>query len=96
MMAKKNLPVAYVIEDGCSGCAGAPMCITVCPVTGSDGVDGTCIEYVESDAGPFGQAVILEDTCIGCRICETYCPWETIVMVKDGLQDRETRWFDKY
>lgn len=94
-MAKK-LPVALVLEEGCSGCAGAPACIAVCSVTDSTGMDSTCIEYVEVDGGPFSQAVILADDCIGCRQCEIYCPWETIIMVKQGEEDKASRWYLKY
>ncbi len=93
---KKTLPIALVLDDDCSGCAGSPTCISVCPVTNSVGENATCIEYLEDAGGVFGVARIIADDCIGCRQCEIYCPWETIIMVKGGAEDKASRWYQKY
>ena len=76
---KKLMPLAYINEEGCTGCG---VCIEFCPVD--------CIyykpgpEYLVGDSdNPTVNSVVIvdEDVCIGCKLCEKYCPWETIEMV---------------
>lgn len=80
--AKKRL--VAVVDDRCTGCAGSPVCIAMCPVD-------RVIEYVpDEDAYPFGKVRIDADRCIGCTLCVSKgydgaltegCPWEAITMV---------------
>ena len=76
---KKLMPIAYIHEEGCTGCG---VCIEFCPVD--------CIyyrpgpEYLagDNDHQTVNPVVIVdEDVCIGCKLCEKYCPWETIEML---------------
>jgi Pyruvate/2-oxoacid:ferredoxin oxidoreductase delta subunit len=80
---KRPKLMAIIVEEGCTGCE---VCIDFCPVP-------NCIVPV---AGPdpahpnFSQTVrVVDDLCIGCRLCEKNCSWETIDMVPIEQYDRE-------
>ncbi|MDE3197996.1 MAG: 4Fe-4S ferredoxin [Acidobacteriota bacterium] len=80
---KPAAPIA-VVTEGCTGCAGAPVCVDCCPVE-------ACIFWVpDPDHPPFGVVAIDRDTCIGCAKCAAKgpngihldgCPWDAIDMV---------------
>ncbi len=75
---KKAMPLAFIIEDGCTGCG---VCIEFCPVDCIYTKPGP--EFFEGDNynKTINQVVIVdEDVCIGCKLCAKYCPWDTIVM----------------
>ena len=72
-----------VITDCCTGCAGSPVCQTLCPVE-------NCMQLIHDDAvNPFGYIWVDPLKCIGCKKCLTKgpdgtwldgCPWNAIVM----------------
>jgi Fe-S-cluster-containing hydrogenase component 2 len=31
--------------------------------------------------------IVDEEVCIGCKLCDKYCPWETIEMVMPEVED---------
>lgn len=77
VVARKKKPkeLAVVLQDGCTGCAGSPTCIEVCPVDCIDlfpGPDGSTVGMVTQ---------VNLDLCIGCKLCAQYCPWTTIEMM---------------
>ena len=74
-----------VINESCTGCAGSPVCVELCPVK-------DCMFLVRDwlDAPAFGKIVVDHTKCIGCKKCTsqgpdgTYlegCPWDAIDMV---------------
>lgn len=82
--AKKPKVLAFV-TDGCTGCAGAPVCQISCPV------DECLILEPAEDAVPFGRVRVDPLKCVGCRKCMKQgqlgtflegCPWDAIVMVR--------------
>lgn len=92
---KKKPRELAVINDGCTGCAGSPVCQTLCPVD-------DCMILVKNDAAPAFERIWVDPLkCIGCRKCITKgpmdlllegCPWDAIDMVpteqfeaKDGV-----------
>jgi ferredoxin len=72
-----------VITDCCTGCAGSPVCIPLCPVD-------DCMNLIHDEAhAPFGFIWVDPLKCIGCKKCITKgpegmyldgCPWNAIVM----------------
>lgn len=72
-----------VITDQCTGCAGSPVCIPLCPVD-------ECMHLIHDEAhDPFGFVWVDPLKCIGCKKCITKgpenilldgCPWDAIVM----------------
>jgi translation initiation factor RLI1 len=72
--------LAVVDQNGCSGCAGSPACITYCETVTvrKDVVDA--IRVVPWPGSPFELAVVEYDKCIGCGICVPACPWDAITM----------------
>ena len=82
---RKKMPrmLAYITPD-CTGCAGAPVCQSYCPVD-------ECMILVQNPGAPiFGVIEVDPFTCIGCQKCVTKgpegtflegCPWDAIVMV---------------
>ena len=80
---KKPKVLAYITES-CTGCAGAPVCQTYCPVD-------ECMILVQNPGAPtFGVIEVDPLKCIGCRKCTTKgpegtfldgWPWDAIVMV---------------
>ncbi|HEX9750055.1 MAG TPA: 4Fe-4S dicluster domain-containing protein [candidate division Zixibacteria bacterium] len=80
---KRPKLMAVIIEEGCTGCE---VCIDFCPVP-------ECIVPVpgpDSKNPQFGQTVrVVDDLCIGCRLCEKNCPWETIDMVPIAEYDAQ-------
>ena len=79
-LPKNPKRLAVVDQNGCSGCAGAPACITYCETVTvrKDVVDA--IRAVPWPGSPFELAVVEYDKCIGCGICATACPWDAITM----------------
>lgn len=81
---KQKKRMLATVSDSCTGCAGSPVCIAVCPVDGA-------LEYVpDDDAYPFGTVKVDADRCIGCTLCASKgyegaltegCPWDAITMV---------------
>jgi Pyruvate/2-oxoacid:ferredoxin oxidoreductase delta subunit len=80
--------LAIVDQNNCSGCAGAPACITYCETVTvrKDVVDA--IRAVPWPGSPFELAVVEYDKCIGCAICAEVCPWDAITMYsyEEGLK----------
>jgi ferredoxin len=88
--AKKPKQLAIIL-DGCTGCAGAPVCQTTCPVE-------DCMLLIASDdALPFATIWVDPLRCVGCRKCvrdgpdETFldgCPWDAIAMIATDEWER--------
>ena len=80
---KRPKLMAVIIEDGCTGCE---VCIDFCPVP-------ECIVAVDGpdkDNPTFQQTVrVVDELCIGCRLCEKNCPWECIDMIPIAEYDRD-------
>jgi ferredoxin len=86
-LRKRKPRTVAVINDYCTGCAGAPVCIVYCPVD-------MCMFWVPDDTHPpFGKVQVDKSTCIGCAKCATKgpdgifldgCPWDAIEMVATG------------
>jgi CRP-like cAMP-binding protein/Fe-S-cluster-containing hydrogenase component 2 len=64
----------YFVPTSCRSCRD-PVCLTFCPV-GSIGRSTT-------------GAIIIEDWCIGCRMCEENCPYGNIRMHQVGVKPGE-------
>ncbi len=81
---KRKPKLLAVINDACTGCSGAPICITECPVA-------DCMYEVDNESAPAFNLVVVDPLlCIGCKKCisngpmNTYlqgCPWDAIDMV---------------
>ncbi len=81
---KRKPKILAVINDACTGCGGAPICITECPV------DSCMFEVENPDAPAFNRVDVDPLLCIGCKKCiskgpmDTFlegCPWDAIDMV---------------
>ncbi|MCB9849383.1 MAG: 4Fe-4S ferredoxin [Phycisphaerales bacterium] len=83
---KKKPKDIAVINDACTGCAGSPVCIELCPVD-------QCMLLVKDDvyAPDFGRVIVDPLQCIGCKRCTSKgpmdmyldgCPWDAIDMVE--------------
>jgi ferredoxin len=86
---RKNKPKELaVIIDCCTGCAGSPVCQTLCPVE-------NCMQLIHDDEhNPFGYIWVDPLKCIGCKQCIAQgttregmenllligCPWDAIKM----------------
>ena len=85
---KRKPPQIAVITDCCTGCAGSPVCQTLCPVE-------NCMQLIHDDANnPFGYIWVDPLKCIGCKQCISQgttregweglyligCPWDAIQM----------------
>ncbi len=81
---KKKPKEIAVINDACTGCAGSPVCIELCPVD-------ECMILVKDTAfaPDFARVIVDPLTCIGCKRCITKgpmdmlldgCPWDAIDM----------------
>ena len=73
-----------VINDACTGCAGAPVCELYCPV------EDCMLLQPALDAVPFGRIWVDPIKCVGCKKCIARgpegtllegCPWDAIDMV---------------
>jgi ferredoxin len=73
-----------VINEACTGCAGAPVCQIYCPV------DDCMLLRPADDAFPYGRIWVDPLQCVGCKKCvsrgphDTFlegCPWNAIDMV---------------
>lgn len=83
-LRKRRPKTLAVINEYCTGCAGAPACIVYCPVE-------MCMFWVpDADHPPFGRIEVDKSTCIGCAKCTSKgpdgtfldgCPWDAIEMV---------------
>jgi len=68
--------LAVIDQDACTGCAGAPTCVTFCEtVTAGKGKYVDAIRLVDSPEKPFSICVVEYDKCIGW-----VCPWDAITM----------------
>lgn len=84
-----------VINENCTGCAGSPVCIELCPIA-------DCMFLVKDvDAPVFGIIKVDHTVCIGCKKCISQgpmgmylegCPWDAIDMV--DLPDFESDFGD--
>ena len=74
-----------IINECCTGCAGSPVCIELCPVD-------ECMYVVpdQEHASTFGLVMVDPLLCIGCRRCVSKgpdgtflegCPWDAIDML---------------
>ena len=72
---KKKPKEMAVITDQCTGCAGAPTCIPLCPV------EDCMILIDDPEHGPFGYIWVDPLKCIGCRACAQACPRNIISIV---------------
>jgi len=81
--AKKPKQIALVM-DGCTGCAGGPVCQTYCPV------EECMILQPVAEVFPFARVWVDPLRCVGCRKCVRQgsdgmfvdgCPWDAIVMI---------------
>ncbi len=81
---KKKPKRLAVITDCCTGCAGSPVCVELCPV-----VD-CMITVPDPGHGPLKFTWVDPLKCIGCKRCVTKgpkgihlegCPWNAIEMV---------------
>jgi len=70
---KKDRPIAWVDEVGCTGCE---VCLECCPVDAIDKVKAVD----SSDSSPTQVCRVNVDKCISCSLCAVMCPWETISM----------------
>ena len=64
--SKKEWPKAVVDADKCIG-KGCELCINVCPFEALE------LDNTETARDFFGQAVVIEKNCTGCRLCEQSC-----------------------
>jgi ferredoxin len=81
-----------VVDEGCTGCAGAPVCQLYCPV------DECMLLVAAGDAYPYGRIRVDPLRCVGCRKCIGRgplgalldgCPWDAIRMVPTDAWERE-------
>ena len=72
-LKKDQRPVAWIDEEGCTGCE---VCMEACPVDSIFKADPSTI----SDFSPTGVCRVDYDTCINCSLCAVMCPWDTISM----------------
>ena len=72
--------LAVIDQNGCSGCAGSPACISFCETVTvkTDIVDA--IRLVSIPDQPYDVAYVEFDQCIGCALCAQVCPWDAITM----------------
>jgi ferredoxin len=84
--------VLAVINDLCTGCAGAPVCQIYCPV------DECMILVPTEDAFPFGRIWVDPLKCVGCKKCISRgpedsfldgCPWDAIILVPTSEWEAE-------
>ena len=73
---KKEWPVALVDPNMCIG-SGCEICINVCPF------DALELQTTDEAGDFFGQAVVIEKNCTGCRLCETNCGWDAVHISPD-------------
>ena len=81
---KRKPPTIATINDSCTGCAGSPVCQTLCPVE-------NCMQLIHDDTNnPFGYIWVDPLKCIGCKQCISKgkdgiylegCPWDAIDML---------------
>lgn len=81
---KRKPKLISVINDGCTGCGGSPICQEDCPV------ENCMVEVVNPDV-PHAKRINVDPLlCIGCKKCtskgpmDTFlegCPWDAIDMV---------------
>jgi Fe-S-cluster-containing dehydrogenase component len=88
---KKKPKEIAVIFDSCTGCAGSPVCMPLCPVA-------DCMNLVETDDNLTGHIWVDPFKCIGCRRCITKgpsdifldgCPWDSIMMIPTAEWESE-------
>ncbi len=70
---KKPKAIAWIDQDGCTGCE---VCIYFCPVLGCI-VKAVGPEFSELN----GVCEVVPELCIGCSLCVKECPWDTIQMI---------------
>lgn len=88
----KKPKVLAVVNDVCTGCAGAPVCQVWCPVD-------ECMLLVEAaDAFPYGRIWVDPLKCVGCKKCVAQgpggsfvegCPWDAIALVPTHEWERQ-------
>ena len=74
--ARKEWPKAVVDPDKCIG-SGCELCINVCPF------DALVLDFTPAASDFFGQAVVIEKNCTGCRLCEQSCGWDAVHIYPD-------------
>ena len=81
-----------VVDGGCTGCAGAPVCQLYCPV------DECMVLVLADDAVPYGRIWVDPLRCVGCRKCVSHgpldalldgCPWDAIRLVPTDAWEHE-------
>ncbi len=79
---KKDRPIAWVDETGCTGCE---VCLECCPVDAIDKVPSS----VPGDSSPTQVCRVNVDKCVSCSLCAVMCPWETISMALTRAEAEE-------
>ena len=74
--AKKLAPLSQVDAERCIG-GGCELCINVCPF------DALVLDFPDEALDFFGQAVVIEKNCTGCRLCEDSCGWGAIKILPE-------------
>ncbi len=69
--SRKEAPLAYVNSELCIG-GGCELCINVCPF------DALVLEVTDEANDFFGQAMVIDKNCVGCRLCEDSCGWDAV------------------
>lgn len=90
---RKRVKKIAVIEAWCTGCGGAPVCMTYCK---KDAIQPTR----DKDVYPFKYMTVDNSLCIGCGSCVTAgqmgirlsgCPWDAITMEPVGEPGEQVR-----
>ena len=68
---RRELPLAKIIEENCIG-SGCELCINICPF------EALSLQDAPNSHDFFGVAAVDPRKCVGCRLCEQACGWNSI------------------